>query len=259
MANIDEIINKSLDDIDSIVKSMEEDAKDLNKSEEPSSDISADVPQQTEEGGEEPTQGDEATEEPTEGEGDNEEEVQDDTDEVPDDMNKSLADQLCEDDDVRKALEVSDFLKSLVDGISEVLSNHNDSLSKSLAGTDRATELIAKSFQGIVNSQKSVVQSQANLQKSINDLNRRLNQVENQPLVRKSVSTAREHIIEKSFVGDTATNKPNALSKSDAVEKLTVECANRPELVQDVLALESTGDFRALSGLAKSVLGISNL
>lgn len=248
------MINKSLDEIDAMVKSLEQDEQDLSKSEVSPEEISNDTPApSTEEGteGEEPTE--EGGEEPMEEGG----EEEDDTDEVADEeFGKSLAEELNEDDDVRKALEVSEFLDALVKGISDRLLAHDDSIAKSLQGTDKSNELLAKSFHGIVETQKAVVKSQTTLSKSIADLTRRLDTLEHSPVVRKSVSTTREQVIEKSFAGNnnTATNNNMTLSKSDAVEKLTIECANRPELVQDVLALESTGDFNVLSALAKSIL-----
>lgn len=251
------MINKSLDEIDAMVKSLEQDEQDLSKSEVSPEEISNDTPApSTEEGTEE---GEETTEEPTEeGEEPMEDgEVEDDTDEEPtEEFGKSLAEELNEDDDVRKALEVSEFLDALVKGISDRLLAHDDSIAKSLQGADKSNELLAKSFHGIVETQKAVVKSQTTLSKSIADLTRRLDTLEHSPVVRKSVSTTRDQVIEKSFAGNnnTATNNNMTLSKSDAVEKLTIECANKPELVQDVLALESTGDFNVLSALAKSIL-----
>lgn len=250
------MINKSLDEIDAMAKSLEQYEQDLSKSEVSPEEISNDTPapsteEGTEEGGEEPTE--EGAEEPT-GEGTEEE---DDTDEVPEEgFDKSLAEELNEDDDVRKALEVSEFLDTLVKGISDRLLAHDDSIAKSLQGTDKSNKLLAKSFHGIVETQKAVVKSQTVLSKSIADLTRRLDTLEHSPVVRKSVATTRDQVIEKSFAGNTGTaaNNNMALSKSEAVEKLTIECATRPELVQDVLALESTGDFNTLSALAKSIL-----
>lgn len=253
----EEIINKSLNEIDdlaNLAKSLEQ-PDELAKSEVPPQDISDDTPSQEGEGaGEEPSGEEGVGEEPTgeEGAGD----VPDDTDEVPhgeEEFGKSLAEELNEDDNVRKALEVSEFLEALVKGISDRLIQHDDSITKSLQGADKSGELLAKSLGGIVQTQKAVVQSQVNLSKSIAELTNRLNKVEHAPMVRKSVATSKEHVIEKSFANTPAKNN-DTLSKSEAVEKLTIECANRPELVQDVLALESTGDFNTLSPLAKSFL-----
>jgi hypothetical protein len=125
-----------------------------------------------------------------------------------------------------------------------------------LESTNQSQEILAKSLLGITKSQRAVLEGQADLQKSIRTLNKRLKAIEEQPMVRKSVSSAQA--VNKSFEASAGNKpKPQALNKSQMSAKLlqAYEGGNK-ELLNDVLAFDSTGDVGTLSSEAKNILGL---
>jgi hypothetical protein len=271
MDALNEMINKSLDEIDAMTEefskgklSKAQDDEDLN-----AGDVSEDAPQEDnedapEEGApqEDAPEQDDAPQEDNE-DTDNDEEGEQDSGE-DEDVEKSLADNLKSNDSVRKALEVSEFLDTLVKSISDTIVNHsssinthNESLSKSLLAQEQSNELLAKSLMGMVKSQKAILEQNSELQKSVRVLNKRLKAIEEQPMVRKSVSSAQA--INKSFEA-SAGNKPkptNQLSKGQISAKLMASYeGGNTALMTDVLAFESTGKLETLSNEAKTILGL---
>jgi hypothetical protein len=272
--NLNEMISKSLDEIDAMTEefskskvegtlSKAQDDEDLN-----AGDVSEDAPQEDNEDA--PEEGAPQEDAPEEGapqedneDVDNDEEGEQDSGE-DEDVEKSLADSLKSNDSVRKALEVSEFLDTLVKSISDSISNHsstinnhNESLAKSLQAQEQSNELLAKSLMGMVKSQKAILEQNSELQKSVRVLNKRLKAIEEQPLVRKSVASAQP--INKSFEA-SAGNKPkatNALSKSQISAKLmSAYEGGNTALMTDVLAFDSTGKVETLSNEAKTILGL---
>lgn len=258
MSKIDEIISKSLNEIDDIINS----ASDINKSIKPG-EVSEDAPQEGEEG---TGEGEEGTEEEGAEEGTEEEGTDTDTDEVgdgdndEDDVEKSeLETDLAKSENASSALEVSDFLAELVKSIANVINNQRMDINKSMESTNHQGELLAQSFSGLAKSQRAVIQTQAELAKGLNMIAEKLDAYMGQPMARKSKPSVQ--IVEKSFkssLGDSKGGKGvESLTKSEALQKLTSEFSNgNPSLASDVLAFESTGDFNILSPQAKTVLGI---
>lgn len=262
--NLDEVINKSLDEIDAIVEEINKgmDTNTISKAvddEDVSPDeVSEDAPPQEDEPSEDAPQEDNEPPQQDNADEDNDQEPEQNEQE-DDDYEKSLDEELNGNDSVRKALEVSEFLNELVKGMSTVLSRHGESISKSISSTETSQELLAKSFNGIVKSQKAVLETQSRLMKSFNELSGRLDKLESQPMTRKSVPSAKA--VEKSFsasAGDTPT-QGEKLSKSVALGKLTQAVSEgKAHFVNDVLALEGAGgDFNALSQEAKTLLNLN--
>jgi len=261
--NHDELINKSLEEIDELVKGMEKAEEEQISKALPQDDATPDEVSQDTPPAEEGAEQDQA---PTqEGAGDDAD-VDTDTEaeeneQEDDEVEKSLEDTMKGNEGVRKALEVSEFLDELVKGISTVIGNQSVTLNKSLASNEQSQALLAKSFEGIVKSQKAVIGITGKLQKSIHALTERLEAVEAQPLVRKSVPNAKA--IEKSFPASTgAQNSGNTtnstLSKGVAVQRLSEEVMKgNSSLMNDVLALEGSGNFNSLSAEAKTFLGLT--
>jgi hypothetical protein len=266
--NLDEIINKSLDEIDAIVDEINKgmDTGELSKAvddEDVSPDeVSDDEPQEDDKQQEDdaPDNNDAPQEDdapaddaPADSDSDNEPEEDEGQD---DDYEKSLDEELNGNDSVRKALEVSEFLNELVKGISSVLSKHGDSINKSISSTETSQELLAKSFNGIVKSQKAVLETQSRLMKSVGNLTARINKLESTPMTRKSVPSAKA--IEKSFAA-SAGDKPvnEKLNKSLVLNELSKAVSEgKNQFISDILALEGTGDLSALSLEAKHLLNI---
>lgn len=260
MKDVDNIINKSLEEIDELIGNLEKSNiggdNDLIKSdEEPKpEEVSDDIPESADSEEDDGEEGADDGSEPTEEE--------DEIDEDEEEMEKSLESELKSKEGVKQALEVSEFLQEFVKSISNVIgdleksikSNDTD-ITKSLGGSN---ELLAKSLNGIVKSNKAILESHVRLSKSMNEITSRLESIETQPMVRKSVSNAKA--IDKSFdtsLGMQETTNTNKLSKSQAVAQLTKSYeGGNGDLLNDILALESTGDFGTLSESAKLELGI---
>ncbi len=168
-------------------------------------------------------------------------------------VQKSLADLVDEDEEMKKSLEVSEFLKSFTELNSGVLEGLRGDINKSLETSTHTATILAKSFGAIMKSQEGLmdlVKSQdVKLQEAnelIKSLEARLEDVEKQPVVRKSVINT----VEKSFnhsAGLENAGEAKELSKSEKVEKLTalaLDANNSSVTVQDVLLFESTGEIR---------------
>lgn len=264
MSKLDELINKSLEDIDSLANTFsksqateDEVAEDnISKAQDDedlsSGDVSDDAPEDNAD-----DEAPEDSQDSDEGDSDTDDEGEEDTDaDDEDDMDKSLEEELNSNESVRKALEVSEFLQELVKGISTVIGAQGQELKKSMEANNEHSTLIAKSFEGIVKSQRVVLEAQAEMNKSIRSLSKRLKTLEGQPVVRKSVDNVKA--INKSFEASLGA-KPTApkLSKSEAVSKLVSAFeGGQHDLQDDILALDGTGNFNALSQNAKNVLGL---
>ena len=239
---LDEVISKSLDAIETSVT--------LSKSVLPS-EVSDDVPSP----GEQPPVAEEDEKEPEEPV---EEEQEEGVEEPPVDEDEDVEKSMRQGDNVRKALEVSDFLEGLVSNITSVLSSQKDSINKSINATNESQELLVKSFEGMAKAQVAVLELQTELAKSVKAIADRMDAMEKSPVVRKSISSPQSlQVLEKSFQGNKGTKvAQESLTKSQALVKLTDLCKSDSSFVQDVLALESTGNLNALSDNAKSALGL---
>lgn len=266
MANkFEEMINKSFEEMDALAdsfkKSQESNTLSKAKNDE---DISPDevsdeapaVDDGTQSPGElEQEQGNDAPEP-------SDDDVPDTTEDDEDDdetYEKSLESELKGNESVSKALEVSEFLEELVKGLDTMITDRTDRISKSLIeSSDSSNELLAKSIVGIAKGQKAVIESNMSILKSLNAMDSRMHALETQPTVRKSVSSASQ-VIEKSFDA-SAGNKAqatNTLSKAQASAKLMAEYeGGNTELMNDILALEGTGNLESVSDKGKHVLGL---
>jgi hypothetical protein len=270
MSKVDELINKSLDEIDEIVKSIgkgeadtEEDTTlEKGMSGDPKPDeVSEDTPpeenpeENPEEGNEEGALPSEEGNEETPEEG-NEEEQENDTDEEEDNYEKSLKEELESDGNVRKAIEVSEFLTGFLNGVTKAMGAQRSEIAKSVKTSEESNDMLAKSFEAIAKSQRAVLEINAELVKSVRILSKKIKALEEQPMVRKSVaSTNGVKVLEKSFNGQET--KGETLSKSEIVNKLMSEYqSGKSDLMQDILAFESTGNSSVLSNTAKSLLNI---
>lgn len=256
--NVEDVISKSLDDIEEMVKSLEEKEEDtiskgMDDKDEDAKNVSEDAP---EDGDNQDNNQDDNQDEDADNEG--EEDADQD-----DDYEKSLSNELNKNENARKALEVSEFLQELVKSLDVVLSKaftSTDGINKSITDSaNNSNELLAKSVQGLVKANKAVLDSNKRVQKSLDDISGRLAKIEKQPMTRKSVASSKAQPIEKSFeasLGGEPTPS-NKLSKGQAVATLTKSWREGNKAVQnDILALESTGNFETLSAEAKSLLGM---
>ena len=267
--NLNEMLTKSLDEFDTYIdqfNSNEEAEKDAiskaqNDEDLSADDVSKDAPSEDEEqapeeqapvddgtGAPDDSQS-EDTDEDSEGEEDSEEDEQ---------YEKSLAGELNNNDSVKKALEVSEFLGSLVKSLDDVLTDRTDRISKSIESKHaESNSMLAKSIIGIAKGQRAVLETNAELLKSVRAMNKRMNTIESQPLVRKSVSNSTQ-VVEKSFKASAGEVAPKqTLTKSQASAKLmTAFDGGNSAVLNDILALDGTGNLNSISDAGKQVLGL---
>lgn len=143
---------------------------------------------------------------------------------------KSFADELVEQEPVRKAVDVSEFLESLVYQLGDYTDSLRDDVNKSLkfgAYQQKFNVGLAKAL--------------AELGTLVKGLTEQVAVIGKQPAaIRKSDQSAAT--IEKSFVGDNA-NKNNNLSKSEVAQKLMalMEAGDKSVTDIDVVRAETTG------------------
>jgi len=263
-----EMISKSLDEIDAIVENFDKDniSKAQDDEDLAPNDVADNAPEPDQEAGQEgqapEEQGDDtdSSNEDTDADAEGEEDSGED-----EEVEKSLEKDLKSDDNVRKALEVSEFLDTLVKSIAghidtntKSIETHNGDLVKSLQANEQSNELLAKSLMGMVKGQKAVMEGQAELHKSIKMLNKRLKNLESQPQVRKSVQSSAQPI-SKSFqasAGMPPAEQGTQLTKSQISTKLFEGVQAGKVESTELLAFESMGTVGALSDTAKNYIGL---
>lgn len=161
-----------------------------------------------------------------------------DNDEDDEGLQKSIQQELLGGSEpMRKAIEVSEFLEGLVEGVSNVLANRIGRLEKSfatLAATQKVTnEVLAKSMKGVVDQMRG---DREELKKSFATFG-------SAPVSgRKSFANAT--VLEKSFVGNDGTaGKYESLTKSQKAEMLSDLLIKGQPGIQaaDVVNVETTG------------------
>lgn len=274
-SKVEELLSKSLDEVEQLVEAHQASLSKAMGDQPAPEEVSEDAPApQEEEGAEDEEQPEEATEEgqdeaPEAEEGD-EDDVDQDTEaeqneEEDEPVEKSLYDSLQGEENIRKSLEVSEYLDALTKGLSSVLEKHSDDINKSLQSSSNTQELLAKSFVGIVQTQKVVLETQTNLSKSIAGLTAtvealqgRVEVAEATPLVRKSVSSSAVKPMDKQFANSPQQSQSTDMNKSLALQKFEAELQKgNMSFNSDILALEGTGNLNSISALGKQFLGIN--
>lgn len=141
-------------------------------------------------------------------------------DEDEDDVEKSFFDNFVESDDtIEKALEVSDFLETLVGAISESIDGFSNTVSKSLGKQNTVNTALAKSLQASGEIIKSMNTTLAEQDQLIKSLQESVETLANQPVGRKGITNAREYnTLAKSLGNDGQAQQ--RLTKSQVVDIL---------------------------------------
>lgn len=185
--------------------------------------------------------GDDKEEKPSEKEDGNEEEEKE----------ADTEDKEEKEEETKKSLDFDDVITALntMTGTSEDL---RSDVVKSMELSQNVAQVLAKSFGAIMTSNESLtslVKSQSSKLDEAHDLIKsleaRLDEVESQPVMRKSIVTA----VEKSFdhsAGLTSKASATELSKSQKVEMLSNMAMNGQNgvTVNDVVRFDSTGELR---------------
>lgn len=253
-------LSKSLNELDSFIDAhtKEEEISKAQADEDLSAgDVSEDAP---EEGN--PEEGQQAPEEDapedTQSEDTDEDSEPEENEQEDEEVEKSMASDLSANESTKKALEVSEFLSELVKSLDVVLNERTDGLRKSIESKHtESNNLLAKSIIGIAKGQRALLEDNAELLKSVRLMNKRMEELERQPVVRKSVANTTQ-VVEKSFNASAGIQAPKqALTKSQASAKLmSAYDSGNQEVLNDILALEGTGNLDAISDAGKQVLGL---
>ncbi len=132
-----------------------------------------------------------------------------------------------ESDDIKKGMEVSDFLSDMITQVGESIDNMNELMKSEVTGVHEAVKEIAKSLKDV---------GEATLQ-----LTQRMTEIEKTPIgVRKSVLTHLEKGIARFGEGDKELNKSQVLTKMVGL----VEKGGTIVTTDDVISFENSGKIR---------------
>jgi len=247
MAKIDEIISKSLEQIDSILEDTNE--QDVKKAMNDRDPMPSEVSDEVDDKEDDREDEDQQHEEPDGDEYDRENEEEDEP------VEKSLVEELESKDNVRKALEVSEFLSELVNGISTLIDAQRADLGKSMEASNQYSDTLNKSLNIMMKSQRAILETQGELAKSLGKLNKRISNLESQPTGRKAALSVVEKSFKDSIGAGESKNEPKTLTKSQAMTILTDGLyGNKGVTAQDIVSYESLGDPRYLSPSAQALL-----
>ncbi|WAB25178.1 hypothetical protein M3_0227 [Lysinibacillus phage vB_LfM_LysYB1] len=246
MKDLNEKLNKSLEEIDQLAEqiiSKSETTETVETAEaKTNEEVVAETAQAIEKGlksddvakdadeGSDTDKGDEGKEE------DKGEDKEDKETEDKDDVQKSLIEQAEENETLVKGFEVSEFLHEFTRLQGTIVDGLREDVNKSLESNTHTATILAKSFNAIMKSQGA-------LAKSIDGILERLDQVERQPVGRKAVV----NVVEKSFNHSAGVEEPTKeLSKGEKLAKLTDMAMNGTDgvTINDVVSYESTGQLR---------------
>ena len=227
----DEVLNKSK-------AKAQEDEEDLDEKDIVDKDLDEEEDEEDEE--------DEEEEEDDEEEEDEEEDSKKSLDYDPD-LVKSIRETF-DKGEISKAVEVSDFLAAITEACTDSMALMAEEICKSRQ-TDNS-EMLEKSFVTIANAQKAIIDSQRgitrivkSLQDGLVELADRMESLETQPSVRKSVSNVKVHNKDfKKSLGVTSD-----LSKGQVLGALNDMMAKGDPMVSamDIIGYESGAPLRA--------------
>ena len=200
-----------------------------------------------------------------EGKPEEDEKPEDDSDEEDDvddkeDLEKSIKSDFASDEEIKKGMDASEFLSSVVEILSKSLADAAGEIQISRADSKQHASILAKSLQATLSLNKSMAEEMAELKKenaelkkSITDgfgeIKTALDEVLSQPVgMRKSVKNIQvmDRNFQKSLNGDAATGIEN-LSKSQIMDILVSEmhAGNQSVTAGDIVAFESGAPLHA--------------
>lgn len=176
------------------------------------------------------------------------------------DLEKSIKSDFASDEEVKKGMDASEFLSSVVEILSKSLADAAGEIQISRADSKQSASILAKSLQATLSLNKSMAaemtelkKENAELKKSIVDglgeIKATLDEVLSQPVgMRKSVKNIQvmDRNFQKSLNGDAATGIEN-LSKSQIMDILVSEmhAGNQAVTAGDIVAYESGAPLHA--------------
>lgn len=211
--------------------------------------------------GEEPEEG---KEDPVE-KSDSEDEEDDDEDdeepvETPEEIEGKYTEEFAEDEEIRKSLQESEFVSSVVEVLAKSLGRLDHGIQNSTHGNNQAQEIIAKSLGAVMQANNTLMEENSRLTRRIAKLEKSMNNKMDEVLsalddfaiqpagMRKSVRSTNLSVhdrdFQKSLNGNI--NPLETLSKSQVLNVLNTELFNgNPQVsAQDIISFESGAPLR---------------
>ena len=176
------------------------------------------------------------------------------------DLEKSIKSDFASDEEVKKGMDASEFLSSVVEILSKSLADAAGEIQISRADSKQSASILAKSLQATLSLNKSMAAEMTELKKENTELKKSivdglgeikatLDEVLSQPVgMRKSVKNIQvmDRNFQKSLNGDAATGIEN-LSKSQIMDILVSEmhAGNQAVTAGDIVAYESGAPLHA--------------
>lgn len=200
-----------------------------------------------------------------EGESEEDEKPEDDPNEEEDvddkeDLEKSIKSDFASDEEIKKGMDASEFLSSVVEILSKSLADAAGEIQINRADSKQHASILAKSLQATLRLNKSMAEEVTELKKEnkelkksitdgFNEIKASLDEVLSQPVgMRKSVKNIQvmDRNFQKSLNGDATTGIEN-LSKSQIMDILVSEmhAGNQSVTAGDIVAFESGAPLHA--------------
>lgn len=201
---------------------------------------------------------DDTDEEALSDEGDDNEDEE--TEETPEEMEKSFKEDFQSDDSIRMGVDQSEFLSAVVDIFSKSLGDMQYDMQSQRKAQDNASQVLAKSLQTLIQSNKSMHDDNERLTRRLNKLEKSLSQsvdrimdcldeLATQPAhMRKSMANISVHDrdFDSSLNGQKVTGGFESMSKSEVLTVLNNElyAGNQNVTPQDIISYESGAPLR---------------
>lgn len=189
-----------------------------------------------------------------------EDEDEDEEEETPEEMEKSFKDDFQSDESIRLGVDQSEFLSAVVDIFSKSLGDIQYDVQSQRKSQDNASQILAKSLQTLIQSNKSMHDDNERLTRRLNKLEKSfsqgfdrimdcLDELTTQPAhMRKSMANISVHDRDfgSSLNGQKVTGGFESMSKSEVLTVLNNElyAGNQNVTPQDIISYESGAPLR---------------
>lgn len=174
-----------------------------------------------------------------EGNGDND-------DEDDEDVGKSVKAIMEGNEDVQKALEVSDFLLALTEATSDAIEGIRKSVNDSISSQSQISNVMVKSVNALAKAQTSIIKSIDSIRGDLANMVERMDALERVPMTRKSISSAGVNVVERPLAKSVGAAASTTLSKSEVAAKMSdMILKGEPGITaMDVLSFEAGAELR---------------
>lgn len=210
--------------------------------------------------GEEPEEGKEEPVEKPDSEDEDDDEDDEEPVETPEEVEGKYTEEFAEDEEIRKSLQESEFVSSVVEVLAKSLGRLDHGIQNSTHDNNQAQEIIAKSLGAVMQANNTLMEENSRLTRRIAKLEKSMNNKMDEVLsalddfaiqpagMRKSVRSTNLSVhdrdFQKSLNGNI--NPLETLSKSQVLNVLNTELFNgNPQVsAQDIISFESGAPLR---------------